>query len=277
MKILHRVSLNVETDKGFASDLREIGVLTEEDTGSDSMGVVAFEIVESDPNWPEVARLIEQYQPLVFTQTFFDEDELLEAEFVRLFVTYEHGYPQPEATWVRQKPNYEVLCPECGLFKQVKSFTIKVEPKLRGNHFMTLIWGSPVFATNEVVAKLEESGISGFNPVEVMVQESGQPTDKIMQLLVAEETEPGFLDQEKVGYEQCDSCGQRKYFAHRRGVMKYRRDAIPPNVDMIETAEWFGAGSRKAYKEVLISNRMTRMILDEGWKGVLMKVVELVD
>jgi hypothetical protein len=241
------------------------------------MGVVAFEIEESDPRWPDIEMLIEKHKPLVFTQTFFTRDELLHADFVRLIVIFEHGYPQPESTWVSQKPNYEVLCPRCGIFQQVKPFTIKAEPKMRGNDFMTLLWGSPVFATAEVFLKLEGSGMQGFKSMDVMLQEGGKPSEKIKQLLATEGTEQGLLDQDGLGYERCEECGRRKYYAHRRGVMRYRRDAIPQNVDIMETAEWFGAGSRKAYKEVLISNRMTRLILDAGWKGIMMKVVELVD
>ncbi len=48
-------------------------------------------------------------------------------------------------------------------------------------------------------------------------------------------------------------------------------------VDIMETQEWFGAGGKSAYKEVFISSRLARLILDQGWKGVMMKVVELMN
>lgn len=277
MEILHRISLNVNTDRGITREFRKLGILSDADTGKDSMGVVFFEILESDPRWLEISNLVKKSNFLIFTQTFFEKDEILQSEYLRLIVIFEHGYPQPESTWVSQKPNYEVLCSKCGRFNQTRRFEIKAEPALRGNHFMTLLWGSPIFVSIEVLEKLESLGITGFQPMEVIVRKVGQPSSEIMQLLISKETDQGLVSDESVDYEQCDSCGQRKYYAHRRGVMQYQRNAIPPNVDMMETAEWFGAGSKKAYKEVIITNRLAKMIINEAWKGVMMKVVKAVD
>jgi len=277
MKIVHRISFNVRRDPEFAKALHRMGILSDEDVGAKARGMVAFEIEESDERWQKVQALVKKYGGVHFTQTFFDKDEILQAELLRLVIIFERGYPQPEAIWVSEKPNYDVLCPRCNIFRQVKSFQIKDEPNLGSNDFMTLLWGSPVFASIETCYQLKESGIKGFEPWDVIIQKPGLPSQKIVQLKVTEETTPGLIDGEALGFEKCDDCGERKYYEHRRGLMGYRRDAITPNIDIMETAEWFGAGSKRSYKEIIISNRLAKLILDQDWKGVMMKVVELVD
>ncbi len=39
------------------------------------------------------------------------------------------------------------------------------------------------------------------------------------------------------------------------------------------TNEWFAGGG---FREILISNRFARLIINEGWKGVRLKPVKLV-
>lgn len=50
---------------------------------------------------------------------------------------------------------------------------------------------------------------------------------------------------------------------------------MPTDVDFVRTDEWFGSGLI-AFREILVSNRVARLILDKGWQGVRMKGVELV-
>jgi hypothetical protein len=57
--------------------------------------------------------------------------------------------------------------------------------------------------------------------------------------------------------------------------MRMRRGALPGNQDIVLSQEWFGSG-RMAYREILASHRVAGLILNRGWKGVQMKVVELV-
>lgn len=59
--------------------------------------------------------------------------------------------------------------------------------------------------------------------------------------------------------------------------MYVRREAIPEGVDFVRTHEWFGARSKAAYREILVSNRVARLVLEKGWKGVRFKVVVLED
>lgn len=276
MEIMHRIAFNPKGHQAFLDALDKLGFVEEQNLDPNTDGLIVVWVDEADPRWETVAELTEEYRAVHQVQTYFTEDEILVSDLVRLSVTYELGYPQPEKTWVSTKPNYEQVCRSCGTFQQRDPFRIKSEPNLRGNDFMTLIWGRPIFGTNEVIAVLEEENISGFEPWEVLIHSTGIPSQRIQQLKITDQSEPGFLDAGAVGYEDCKECGERKYFAHRQGVMRYRRDAILEGVDIFSSHEWFGAGGRSAYREVFISPRLAELIVKKGWNGVAMKAVELV-
>jgi hypothetical protein len=57
--------------------------------------------------------------------------------------------------------------------------------------------------------------------------------------------------------------------------MYLKRSSIDTDTDFIKTNEWFGSGY-VAYHDILISNRVAQLILDMAWKGVHLKVVELI-
>ncbi len=59
--------------------------------------------------------------------------------------------------------------------------------------------------------------------------------------------------------------------------MYFKREAFveTQDLDMFHSFEWFGSG-HAAYREIIISNHFARLILEKGWKGVRMKVIELV-
>ena len=88
-------------------------------------------------------------------------------------------------------------------------------------------------------------------------------------------TDPGLVRTEDLPMETCSSCGVTKYYPHKRGVMYLKRGGTVPDVDIMQTHEWFGS-RLAAYREILISNKFARLIIDKGWKGVALKVVELI-
>jgi hypothetical protein len=57
--------------------------------------------------------------------------------------------------------------------------------------------------------------------------------------------------------------------------MYFEQDALVRGVDIMQTHEWFGSG-HSAYREILVSSKFARLVLDQGWKGVALKVIELV-
>jgi hypothetical protein len=54
-----------------------------------------------------------------------------------------------------------------------------------------------------------------------------------------------------------------------------KQDALPSKLDIFQTYEWFGSG-HNAFREVIISNRMAKLIIQNGWRGVRLKVVEVI-
>ena len=57
--------------------------------------------------------------------------------------------------------------------------------------------------------------------------------------------------------------------------MHFKQDAVARGVDIAQTHEWFGSG-HSAYREILVSSKFARLVLDQGWKGVVLKAIELV-
>jgi len=276
MEIMHRIAFNAKVSPAFLDALDELGLVEEQDIDPNTDGLIVVWVDEADPRWKAVRGLREEYGGVHQVQTYFTQAEILAADLVRLSVTYAEGYPQPKRNWVSTKPNYDQPCHACGIFRQIAPFHIRSEPILRGHDFMTLIWGRPVLATNEVVQSLAKKEMSGYEPWKVLIHSSGTPSKRIQQIQIVERTKAGFVDSEVVGHEVCEECGETKYFAHLHGVMNYRRDAIPRDTDLMLSHEWFGAGGRSAYREVFISPSLAKMILEKGWKGVEMKVVNLV-
>lgn len=58
--------------------------------------------------------------------------------------------------------------------------------------------------------------------------------------------------------------------------MHLKREALRSDVDVLLTHEWFGSGGHMGFREILISNRLARLILEKGWGGVALKPVEII-
>lgn len=278
MDVVHFISLNSRTDSQLYKAVKDLDIDFESlDLPGVHSKLINFEISEADDNWVHIKDLVEHLDVPNIIQTFFTQEEVTQSELLRLEVTKPKGYPQPQDRWVTESPNYHFQCNECGTFEQVESFRIKNEPNLGGQGFMTLHWSSPILVENEVDRILKANDISGYDSWDVLIHATGASSVEILQLYITEQTSPGLLHQEELGFDVCEACGERKYYAHTRGVMRYQRGAVPKGVDIMETQEWFGAGGKSAYKKIFITNRLASLILDQGWKGVMMKVVELVD
>ena len=46
-------------------------------------------------------------------------------------------------------------------------------------------------------------------------------------------------------------------------------------VDFVFTCEWFG-DRRAAYREIIASNKVARLILENNWEGVSLKPIKLI-
>lgn len=270
MKTIHRVTFTKEDNVDDQLARLEIKY---EKTPIFKRYILTFEIDEADLRWPHVKAMIQEKDAVDLYDTFFTDEEVLNAEWLRLIVTFEHGYPQPENAWLRYRPNYTDWCPSCGTFRQTASFTISKEPNLRKNDFMRLYWANAPFCTPRVFDELESHDIKGYEMWDVMLSKSQQPSTRVSQLFVPQTAGPGLVD--RLVNSRCDTCGIVKHVVHQRGIMHLRRDALRPGVDLMQTYEWFGHGHR-AFREIVVSNRLARLIVEKGWRGVRLKVVEAI-
>jgi len=126
-----------------------------------------------------------------------------------------------------------------------------------------------------VFENFESHQIKGYETWKVILTKTGSPVQKISQLFVPNETASGLLNRDELAPVKCSQCNITRYFHHQRGVMQYKRDAFDPDLDIIRSYEWFGSG-RDGYQEVFVSNRVIKLIIEYGWKGVRFKVVKLV-
>ena len=237
--------------------------------------LIHIDISESNPLWPKLAALVQQKNALDIFDTVFSSEEILNAECIRLVPVFEQGYPQPEETWVTNPINYEDHCPECGTFRQTASFRLKKNPNLGKKDFVSLYWTYALFCTPRVLSELESHDIRGYEIWDAIIHKSNTPSQNVSQLFIPTVANPGLIRVEDLKRNKCSSCGVTKYYPHMRGVMYLKRDALVPDVDIMQTYEWFGSG-HAAYREILASNRFARLVIDKGWKGVALKVVELV-
>jgi len=277
MEIWHRVGFT--SVDNVDAILGKLGIKYKKTPGLPSgYYLITFEIKESDPRWLQIAELMrEKGKADLFFDTVFSQEEILSAEWVRLIPIFEQGYPQPEATWVRNPINYEGQCPQCGAgYRQVAPFRLAKEPRLGRHDFFSLYWTYTVFCTPRVLETLRAHAIRGYEVWEALLHKTGQPSRLVSQLVFPHVAGPGLLDEDKLQPETCSQCGLTKYAYHKRGYMHFKREALQAEVDILQTHEWFGSGGYGGYREILISRRLAELILREGWRGVRLKPVKLV-
>jgi hypothetical protein len=276
MEIWHRIGFRAGEDALRRLDEMEIEFKTS-GTLIDPAPLVFFDIAESDSRWPAVLRLVEGQptRPSDVFDTVFDHEDLLTAEWVRLIPFFQQGYPQPERTWLDDHPGYANFCPQCGTYRQIGSYRLKREPQLGKHDFFTLHWIYNLFCTPLVLAELSARRTSGFQAWDAIIHKTGKPSQVVKQLYVSNIASPGLVDADETVGKYCLSCGVTKYPPHKRGVMYMRRNSLTRDRDLVLSQEWFGSG-RMAYREILASQRVARLILERGWRGVQMKVVGLV-
>jgi len=277
MEIWHRVGFT--SVDNVDAILGKLGIKYKKTPGLPSgYYLITFEIKESDPRWLQIAELMrEKGKADLFFDTVFSQEEILSAEWVRLIPTFEQGYPQPEATWVRNPINYEGKCPQCGAgYRQVSPFRLAKEPRLGRHDFLSLYWTYTVFCTPRVLETLRAHAIRGYEVWEALLHKTGQPSRLVSQLVFPHVAGPGLLDDDKLQPETCSQCGLTKYAYHKRGYMHFKREALQAEVDILQTHEWFGSSGYGGHREILISRRLAELILREGWRGVRLKPVKLV-
>lgn len=280
MKIIHHVNVHSSSAEFYSYIIRSgIQYAISDYPGNDNK-LLSFDISETDPLWETVFALLKKYQGFDIYRggdiydTFFSDDEIRQAEWVRIVSTFEQGYPQPAGNWPFKQSSLSITCPSCVIYDQIGPMRISKEPSLRKNSFMSLMQAGELFASEEVFASLSLIAASGFENWDTLIHKTNLPSERIHQLYVPKVAKSGLLGIEEMKQVRCQKCGTVKYYPHEKGIMRLRRDVLSPDLDFIRTNEWFGVGLI-SYREILVSKRIAKLILDKNWKGVRFKVVEL--
>lgn len=243
--------------------------------GNPPSNIGVFDIAESNSRWPEVSRLVVEKDLPDVCYTLFTKEEVLSAEWLRVNVTFEQGYPQPEASWDRVTLDQDSECSKCRLWAIQKSnFQIKKEPRLGRKDFMSLFWTAIVLASMPVFEAFETAGVRGYEKWPILIRATQESAKSVAQIRAVRQTKPGLLDMSGLRTEVCRQCGRVKFNRVMKGRIRYRRDAFPPDVDFVLSHEWFGSGGM-AFQELFVSNRVARVVVDHGWKGLLLDPIEL--
>lgn len=273
MEILHRFTFSGSSE--LIRQLESLSVKFEKTDGLHGNFLITFEISESESIWLDIERLAETFGAADLMSTVFSCEEILEAQWLTIERTHYQGYPQPEKIWLREHPNYQDYCPQCGTHKQVGSFVLKKEPFLRQNDFMSLFWTGAVFAKHEIFDSFMAHQILGFQKVDALLQKTKLPSTIVAQMMHAVTAHPGLIITEDLTGMACGNCGVTKYLPFKKGRLKLRRELLPENIDIFATQEWFGDGAM-AFREILVSQRVAELAVKQKWKGLQLKVVDLV-
>lgn len=281
MDIKHRINFNAD-NIGVYSKLVDMGIDAKlVELPGDGGNLITILINESDPHWDEVVKLVNRIKHFVIYgdgdqyETIFSDDEIRNAKWLRLISTFEQGYPQPKSNWPVKQFSYENVCPKCGIYQQTRGMRLAKEPSLRNKSFMSLIWTGEIFCTPEVIRALEEIHAAGYEVWNAIIHKTDEPSRIVHQLYIPGITSPGVIADKESKYTICPVCSKKKYSPHLKGIMELEEEALIPDSDFMLTNEWFGNGLI-AWREILVSNRVAQLILDQGWQGVRFKVVKVV-
>ena len=273
MEIWHRITFGHKDD--IDATIESLNVKHEKSPLPSGGYLIHIDISESDVRWSQIATLAQQKGAVNIYNTKFTAEEILNAEWIRIIPMFEQGYPQPEEGW--EQITYESECSKCGAgYRQKAPFRLAKEPRLGKQNFLCLYWTYTTFCTPKVLEVLQTLKIRGYEVWEAIIHRTNQPSKVVSQLVFPSVAGPGLAEVDKLQPETCSGCGTIKYASHLRGYMRLKREAVRSDVDTLLTHEWFGSGGQSGFREILISNRLAKIILEKGWHGVALKPVEVV-
>ncbi|MBI9047480.1 MAG: hypothetical protein JEZ06_23545 [Anaerolineaceae bacterium] len=275
MKIIRRIT--IEYSEEIHRILQENKIRVDISKLFGNHKLLHFNIAESHHLWSELPSKGFDFKIVSSEETVFNEAEIRSAKWNRMICGFENSYPHIDDIVELGNYIFEFFCDECGIgINQQKSYRTKKEVKIGKKHIMSLNDEFEFYTTHEVFSKMEASGISGYQKLPLILDKTDRPSEVVSQIFIDTILKPGFVAPEGYRINRCPKCGIDKHEYHRRGIMQISGDVINPEIDIAMTHEWFGAGGRQAYREVIISQKLTNLILDMKWKRVKLKPVELV-
>lgn len=276
MEIIHRISINTLNSPGIEDLLIKLGIKAISSPLPGKGKLITFELSESNANWDKIQGTLGG-RGLDLVNTLFSEGEIRDSEWIRVIPNAELGFPHPRSAWFDNRPNWQDWCKKCGVHRQIASYQVKESNFRRTKHFSSVIGIYILLARMEVIQSILEMGGNGFEVLDVINYQSGEPADFLRQLYPSTVLPLGVVIPDDHIYNICSECGFKKYLPHMRGYMAFHGDAFKDvNVDIIRSSEWFGDGAL-AYQEIIISNRLANLLLDNKWQGIQLKGIELID
>lgn len=234
---------------------------------------IAFDVHDDHVAWERISDLVKRHNMGALPLNIFSKEEILEAPWCRVQLVNPVGYPQPENKWLSTHFTYAGFDAKSGIFShQIEPFRIKREPALKYKQFMTLFWTSELFAKKEVIEKFEKAGLQGFEVSDVIINSSGRPSEVISQIVIPKITEAhALLANHPLSKTDNDVV---KYLPHTRGMLPYSRALLQETADFALSKEWFGDGG-VAYREILVSQRVSHLFLENGWSGIFLEPLQI--
>lgn len=294
MKFNHRIAMS--SDDPLWRHIKAAGVPIDRDSSS---LIWVANVMEDDPAWPEVRRIVAGRPEFLLAKTLYSKGELDAAEWLLMSAQGHHGYPQPANDFGYIDRTYDVAdhCPICGIGAVQKApFRLQAEPKARNSQFVQLNWVyDEFFVRSDARQGLESAGMSGLVFVPPVLHKSDRPSAEVAQMRIAtilppaldtselppvtckarnEEWRPGarLRDAELAG---APYCGRVKHHALYRGPLRFERAAFEGAPELVKSREYFGS-SGVASRWVLVSQRFRQVVHNAKWRGLAFEPVELV-
>ncbi|HPO58330.1 MAG TPA: hypothetical protein PLV53_05750 [Anaerolineaceae bacterium] len=117
MEIYHHIGINADYRPVFYQEVLRLQIPHKiSPLPGHEIGIVTFDIPESNPRWETVKTLIaaKPIHPVDIEWIDFTPEEIIAAEWCRLIPAYEWGYPQPERNMKWMETTFEGGFITCG-------------------------------------------------------------------------------------------------------------------------------------------------------------------
>lgn len=257
-------------------------------------------VYDDDLKWPILRDLAAEHGVKVFSSATFTNDDIAAAPWLFAYATADAGCAQPQKNFGLLGAAFDLThhCERCGIGKfQSGPFRLSAEPNSKRAHFFAPRCPQTLFARNDVREMFESEGVSGARYLPPLRHRTGNRLETIVQILPTTTLDNGLVSaaqeqvicsptdhemksiltaEERKGTGRYGHCGRVKFHVpYRRRLVHYSHDVLVRAPDIVLSVEWFGSGGVAA-QQVIVSNKVARLVLAHGWKGLELQPIELV-
>jgi hypothetical protein len=275
METLHKYSFSkIEKGIDFEEVIKRKGIPYQHVQNAGGRNYHLHIVINEDhPEWKWLENKSEEYEALNIFVTIFSRDEKLAAEWLVARPDKEAGYLEPKNNWDKQK---KYICNTCGTFINDQTLRVNINKAPRSMDVFTLISENLMMVLPHVEKELIKQGLSGLELKDVFYYKTDEKIKEFREFRIINVAKPGLVGWDHLRLSPCPACGTVKYKCKQKGMMKYYRSVIPEGVDCFWGNEWWGEGL-VAFQQIIVSNRVAKLFLEKGWKGVDFQPVELVE